>query len=93
VLFVPEFHVVLVHCDRAEHIVRAPGVYEQKPASMAPRPAPVRPRAPSPAPFLAVETKAGSCAPGGFLEGRCLRMADYVTVRRPADGAPAAGGC
>jgi len=25
----------------------------------------------------------------GFLEGRCLRMADYVTLRGPADGAPA----
>src|SRR5262249_24261372 len=29
----------------------------------------------------------------GSCGGRCLSLADYVTVRGPANGAPAAGGC
>ena len=32
-------------------------------------------------------------APGGSWGGQCPSVADYVTVRGPADGVPAAGGC
>ncbi len=31
-------------------------------------------------------------APRGSESGRCLSVADYVTVRGPADGGPAARG-
>ena len=61
VVFISERGVVLVHRVRAEHIASALGVYEQALASAAPRPVLLLPpRAPSPAPLLAVETKPAS---------------------------------
>src|SRR5262245_27183458 len=61
VLFVPDARVVLVHRERAEHIVRALGVYEQAPASAPPRPTRMRrPLPPTPVRPIAVETKGAS---------------------------------
>ena len=81
VVFVPERGVVLVHRVRAEHIVRALGLYTDKhgPGPLIPVP-PRLPRAPAPAPPLVVETKATNrwrdlCGWLGILAGVAVFVA------------------
>jgi len=53
-------------------------------------------RIPYPPPLSSLVENRGlgvGSAPGGPLEGRCLRMGAYVSARKATAGAHAAGGC